>query len=393
MADDDGRLPQRLADQGLLPGPRRRQGRHGRRDQEGLPQARARQPPRLQPRRHRQARPFKRSPRPTTSSATPRSARSTTRCAPLGPAWRRLRAASAGRRRVRHQRPAARARRTGRRRLRRHVRRPLRRRLPVAPAPRPTAADQGRRRRDQRRPSAFTDAIDGVTISAAADLRRRLPDLLGHRRQARHQAAHLPAVRGRRLRRVVGRRRVLAQRDLPRLRWPPARLRRGVPDLPRLRPRPVRAHDPGADPGRGQGRPADPAARQGRGGRARRPGRRPLRHRQGEPAPAVRPQGRQPHARRTRLLRRGRAGRGHQDPDARRGAGHPQDPGRARPTAAPSGSAARAPARPTAPTATCWRPSRCRCPLTSTPTAREAVEAYRAATSGKPLRANLFEAS
>ena len=44
-------------------------------------------------------------------------------------------------------------------------------------------------------------------------------------------------------------------------------------------------------------------------------------------------------------------------------------------------------------TATCWPPSRCRCPAASTPAAREAVEAYRAATAGKPLRANLFESS
>ena len=45
--------PRRLGDQGLLQGPRRLEGRVGDRDQEGLSQARARQPPRLQPGRHR----------------------------------------------------------------------------------------------------------------------------------------------------------------------------------------------------------------------------------------------------------------------------------------------------------------------------------------------------
>ena len=86
--------------------------------------------------------------------------------------------------------------------------------------------------------------------------------------------------------------------------------------------------DPGADPGRRQGRPADPAARQGRGRRERRPARRPLRHRQGHAAPAVRAQGRQPHPRRADLLRRGGARRGDQDPDPGRRAGHGEGPGR-----------------------------------------------------------------
>ena len=128
----------------------------------------------------------------------------------------------------------------------------------------------------------FTDAIDGVTISLRLTSDAPCPDCSGHRRQARHPAAHLPRVRGRRLR---GRPRVggalLDERDLPGLRRPPARLRRAVPDLPRQRPRHVRAHDPGPHPRRRQGRPADPAARQGRRRRERRPGRRPVRHRQG----------------------------------------------------------------------------------------------------------------
>ena len=51
-----GGLPGRLGPEGLLRRARREEGRDQRRDQEGLPQAGARQPPRLQPGRRRQAR-------------------------------------------------------------------------------------------------------------------------------------------------------------------------------------------------------------------------------------------------------------------------------------------------------------------------------------------------
>ena len=72
----------------------------------------------------------------------------------------------------------------------------------------------------------FTDAMRGRHDLAAAQLRRAVPGLLRHRRQAGHQAQDLPAVRGRRVRGQHRRRRLLAPGDLPRLRWPPARLRR-----------------------------------------------------------------------------------------------------------------------------------------------------------------------
>ncbi len=62
-------------------------------------------------------------------------------------------------------------------------------------------------------------------------------------------------------------------------------------------------------------------------------------------APALRPTRRQPHPRRPGLLRRGRARRRHQGADARRCPGDRQDPARAPRTAAPSGCAARAPPR------------------------------------------------
>ena len=174
--------------------------------------------------------------------------------------------------RVQPRRPAPRAQR--RRRLRRHVRRPVRG-WPAAAAGAPTRQrprcgdlghDQLHRRHRRRHPVA------------AAHQRRGLPRLPGHRRQARHQAAHLSRVRGRGVRGLVGGRRVLDERDLPDVRRPAAGLRRALPDLRRQRPGQVRPDDPGQDPGRGQGRSEDPAARQGRGRRPRRPGRRPLRH-------------------------------------------------------------------------------------------------------------------
>ena len=128
---------------------------------------------------------------------------------------------------------------------------------------------EGRRRRDHddHRVHRRDRGRDG---QPPAHQRRALPRLLRHRRQARHQAAHLPGVRGRRLRGGQRGGRVHDERDLPGLRWPPARLRRAVPDLPRQRPRHVRARHPGPDPGRREGRPEDPPARQGRVRRERR---------------------------------------------------------------------------------------------------------------------------
>ena len=175
-----------------------------------------------------------------------------------GRGWRRLRRR---RRRVQPRRPAPRPRRCGRW-ARRHVRRPLRRR-PARAHPAAGPAPPGRRRREHGDDRLHRRARrrDGV---AAADLRHGLPDLPGHRRQARHPPAHLPGVRGRGIRRVRHGRGVLDQRDLPRLRRAPAGVRRGVPDLPRQRSRHLGAHHPGPHPGRGQGRREDPAQGQGR---------------------------------------------------------------------------------------------------------------------------------
>ena len=94
------------------------------------------------------------------------------------------------------------------------------------PHPDPAAPAEGLRRRDRRDDRVHRRHRRRHDL-AAADLRRALPGLQRHRRQARHPAAHLPGVRGRRLRRQQRGRRVLAQRDLPQVRRPPADLRRG----------------------------------------------------------------------------------------------------------------------------------------------------------------------
>ena len=90
------------------------------------------------------------------------------------------------------------------------------------------------------------------------------------------------------------------------------------------------------------------------------------------PAPAVRPQGRQPHPRRAGLLRRGRARRRDQDPHARRRPGDPQDPGRHAQRPHLPGPRRGRHARRTAPRATCSPPSRSRCPRALNDAAREA---------------------
>ncbi|CAA9373700.1 MAG: Chaperone protein DnaJ, partial [uncultured Nocardioides sp.] len=329
------RFPQRLGDQGLLRGAGGPKGRLGRRDQEGLPQAGACQPPRLQPGRRRQARHVQGGRRGLRRRRRCGQAQEVRRV-PLALGDRRLRRRRVPGRlqpgplgrpgRLRHQRPAPRAVRWWRR-LRRHVRRPLRRRGRRTPASAAGPPAQGRRPGDdldhqlRRRPRGRDDL-------APADLRPGVPDLQGHRGQARHPPAHLRGVRGCRLRRGRGRRSVLDERDLPDLPWSPARLRRGVPDVPRQRTRHLGAHHPGAHPGRRQGRAEDPAPGEGIPGRERRSSRRPHRQGRGLGPPGLRSQGRQPHRRRPGLLRRGCPRRRDQDPDARRRPRHVEGPAR-----------------------------------------------------------------
>ena len=255
-----------------------------------------------------------------------------------------------------------------------------------------TRADARRRRRDQR-----DDQLHGRHgrrhDQPAADLRHRLPGVPRHRRQAGHDPEDLSRVRGRRLRGQLDGRRVLDQRDLPPLRRTPARVRRGLPDLPRLRPRLVGADDPGAHPRRRQGRPAHPAARQGRSGRERRRGRRPLRHRQGDPAPALRAaRGDNLTARRTGVVRRGRARRRDQDPDAGRQPGHAQDPGR-HPDGRTFRVRGRGAQKKDGTKGDLLATVEVQVPARLNDAAREAIAAYRAAGVDGTLRANLFEQS
>jgi len=109
----------------------------------------------------------------------------------------------------------------------------------------------------------FTDAVEGTTVALRMSSDAAC-HLQGHRRQARHHAARLPDVRRRRHGGQQHGRGVLAERDLPGVPRAPARVRRVLPDLPRIGPRAVEPHAPGPDPGRGQGRTADPADGQGR---------------------------------------------------------------------------------------------------------------------------------
>ena len=125
-------------------------------------------------------------------------------------------------------------------------------------------------------------------------------------------------------------------------------------------------HHPGPDPRRRQGRPADPAEGQGRGGRERRPAGDLFVTVHVAAAPALRTQGRQPDPRGPGRLRRGGARRRDQGPHARRRPGDPEASRRARRTAGSSGSAAAARRARTARKATCSSPSRSRCPTRST---------------------------
>ena len=224
----------------------------------------------------------RRSPRRTTSSATPRSARSTTRCArsTAAAASAAASAGGGGGGRLRPQRPAARPRRR-RRRLRRHVRRPLRRRV------------GGRRRGHQPRPAKGADVETDGDHRLHRRHRRASPSRCGSPPTRRAPTARAPAAS-----------RAPSRRSAPSARapasWsasvggafsinetcPACGGRQLVYDEPcptchgSGRGLSARTH-PGPDPRRRQGRPADPAAGQGRRRRERRPGRRPVRDRQG----------------------------------------------------------------------------------------------------------------
>ncbi len=316
----------RLGQQGLLPGPRRRQGRRRRHHQEGLPQARAGAPPRLQARRQGRGGALQAGRRGLRRRRRRREAQG------VRPDALHVRRRLPGRRQGRVRLPG-RLRRLldglGRRGWVRHlrpVRQPVRRWW--QPAWRRCAARRPRRRSRDRGHDRLQRRGRGHDRGAADVLRRRVRDLQGHRGQAGDDPARLPDLRRRRHGDQHHGRRLLDERDLPGVPRPPADLRRALPDLPRLRSWPVQPDAPGADPGRGEGRPADPAQGQGCPRRERRPGRRPVRHRARPAPPPVRPQGRQPDADRAGHLRRGCARCRDQGADARRWPGDAADPGR-----------------------------------------------------------------
>ena len=237
----------------------------------------------------------------------------------------------------------------------------------------------------------FADALDGITVSLRIASDAACATCSGTGGKPGHQPAPVPDLRRHRLRGGVGRRRVLDERDLPGVRRSAARLRRGLPDLPRHRPGPVDAHHPGEGAGRRQGRPADPAPREGRAGGARRTRRRPLRHDQGHPRPGVRSQGRAPDDRRTHLL--------HARPPSALQVKVPTLGGAPVtlkiPPGTPNGRTFRVRGK-GAPKADGTHGDllatvEVQVPAHLTDDAREALEAYAAATAGTKLRAGLFE--
>ena len=234
-----------------LRGPRRRQEGDRRGDQAGLPQARARLPPRPQPRR---------------------------------PAGRG--AVQGGRRRLRHAQGPREAQAVRRRRDVRRLRAG-----PARAAPGPAASRVGDvgdifstifgRGRGGPEPArgrdleteirlTFEQAMEGTQIPVTDPEAGALRHLRRQRRGARHAPGHLPALRGQRDRRAEPGL-LLDLPALPAVRRPRRDRRAAVPRLPRQRAHLPAQALPGQRPGRGQGRDQDPARRQGRGRPARRP--------------------------------------------------------------------------------------------------------------------------
>ena len=220
------------------------------RDQEGLPEARPRAPPGPEPRRQGGRGALQGDPGRLRHALGPREAQ----------AVRRVRLGRRPRRRVPRRRRARRRR--LQLRLRRHLGSLRRLRRHLRPQPR-TRASGARRRPPGRGEPLLRGLAAGHRDPDPGPGRARLPRVRRLRRPAGHVAHDLPRVQGpRRHRREPGHVRALA--PVPALRRQRDGDREAVPALPRQRPRAADEALQGQDPGRRQGRHADPPQGQGR---------------------------------------------------------------------------------------------------------------------------------
>ena len=246
----------------------------------------------------------RRSRRPTTSCRTPRSARSTTAAAPSfaggGPFGGAAAARGAGPTSALLGHPLEHLQ-LRRRRRARHAHAAGRRARAATSRPRSRSPSSRRSRAPRSRsPSPRT---------------RACPTCRGTGAEPGHPAHRLPRLPGSR-RRVPGPGPVLDHPPVHPLRRLGHRHRAAVPHLPRRGP-PARGQEvPRQHPAGRQGRLAHQARRQGRGGPARRHGRRPLRDHPRERVAGVQPQGRPPRGRGADHGRRGAPGRRDRGADA-----------------------------------------------------------------------------
>ena len=134
-------------------------------------------------------------------------------------------------------------------------------------APRGRTQQQARPRRgadvESTATIGFTDALDGVTVSLRLTSDAACPTCQGTGGKPGTRPHICPECEGAGFI-VAGTGGAFSINETcPRCGGRQARVRRGLPDLPRQRPRHLGAHHPGPDPGGGEGRREDPAEGQG----------------------------------------------------------------------------------------------------------------------------------